>query len=172
MSPLRSRCLGIAMIAVALLGPGCAGYRLGSMLPPDIKSVAVPTFVNRTTEPLAEVEATRAVIQEFQKDGSLKVMPEGQADAVLRVTLTDYDLAPVSFRSDKRTAAREYRVTMLASVELVRCSDQAVVARHPRAKGEAVFELAGDLSSAKLRSLPEASEDLAHNIVEKVVEAW
>ena len=172
MSLLRSLCLSLVVTAGALLGHGCAGYRLGSMLPPDIKSVAVPTFVNRTLEPMAEVEATRAAIQEFQKDGSLKVMPEGESDAVLRVTLTDYSLKPVSYRSDKRSAAREYRVTMIASVELVRCSDQAVVARHPRAKGEAVFELAGDLSSAKLRVLPEVSEDLAHSIVEKVVEAW
>ena len=39
-------------------------------------------------------------------------------------------------------------------------------------RGEYVFPVAGDLSSSKLRGLPLAAEDLAHNLVEKVVEAW
>lgn len=171
MKPSRSLPL-LALALTALLSSGCAGYRLGSMLPKDIKSVSVPTFVNHTAEPTIESETTRAVIEEFQKDGSLEVLPEGQADAQLRVTLTDYTLSPVAYRKDKRTAASEYRVTIHASVELVRTSDQSVVARHPRAKGEAVFDLAGDLSSAKRRVLPQVSEDLAHSIVETVVEAW
>lgn len=162
----------LALACASLLGSGCAGYRLGSMLPKDIKSVSVPTFVNHTSEPTIESEATRAVIEEFQKDGSLEVLPEGQADAQLRVTLNDYTLSPVAYRKDKRTAASEYRVTIHASVELVRMSDQSVVARHPRTKGEAVFDLAGDLSSAKRRALPQVCEDLAHRIVETVVEAW
>ena len=52
---------------------GCVGlgYRLGSSLPPDIRSVYVPVFVNRTGEPRVETEATRAAKQEFQRDGTL-----------------------------------------------------------------------------------------------------
>ena len=56
--------------ALTLLLTGCTGYRLGSMLPPEIKTVYVPTFANQTTEPLLEMEATDAVIVEFQQDGS------------------------------------------------------------------------------------------------------
>ncbi len=163
--------LRIAAAAVLLSTTGCA-YRLGSMLPPDIKTVAIPTVLNKTTEPLIEVEVTRATIQEFQKDGSLEVAGVDEADAILRAAIVEYRLTPVSYRREKRTTANEYRLTMIVALELVRRSDDAVIARSNRAKGETVFELTGDLSSAKRRALPDAAEDLAHSIVEKVVESW
>lgn len=47
---------------------GCAGYKLGSNLPPGILSVAVPVFVNQTGQPSLETITTGAVIEEFQKD--------------------------------------------------------------------------------------------------------
>ncbi len=39
-------------------------------------------------------------------------------------------------------------------------------------KGDATFEMFGDLSSAKREALPDAAKDLAHKIVESVVEYW
>ena len=60
------------MLAIVLTG--CASYQLGSMLPNDIKTVYVPTFINKTGEPMIESEATQAAIRELQKDGSLKVV--------------------------------------------------------------------------------------------------
>ena len=54
-----------AVLALSTL-PGCTSYRLGSMLPPGVKTVYVPTFVNETSEPFIEVDATRATIQALQ----------------------------------------------------------------------------------------------------------
>ena len=161
----------IAVVAVTSL-VGCAGYKLGSMLPGDIQTVFIPTFVNKSKEPLLEVEATSATIEEFQKDGSLEVTDEASADTVLKVTLTEYTLTPLAYRKDKTTAAKEYRLTVYATMSLERKSDGSVIAEHPSVKGEADFLLLGDMSSSKLQALPKAAEDLAHHIVEKVVEAW
>ena len=163
--------LAILGLSIALL-PGCAGYRLGSMLPDDVKSVYIPTFVNKSKEPLLEVETTSAAVEEFQKDGSLEVTTEEAADSVLKVQLLEFALQPVAYRRDVKTATEEYRLTIFASVSLTRKSDGSVIAQHPRVKGEATFELAGDMSSAKLRAIPTAAQDLAHSIVEKVVESW
>jgi hypothetical protein len=174
---MRSKAvLSATLVLAALVGmtglTGCAGYRLGSMLPPDIKSVYVPTFVNKTKEPLLEVETTSATIEEFQVDGSLKIADANTADAVLEVTLVDFDLDPISFRKDEETAAREYRMNITATVVLRRTSDNVIVAEAPRVVGDTTFQLLGNLTSSKLRALPAASEDLAHKIVEQVVETW
>ena len=162
-----------ALLAAALLA-GCAGYRLGSMLPADIKTIHVPTFVNKTKEPQIESATTSAAIQEFQKDGSLKIADQGRADAILKVTLTDFRIDPVAFRSQQleRTAAKQYRMTIFASIVMTRRSDDTVIAENPRVYGEYVFDVVGDLSSSKLTALRPTAEDLAHNIVEKVVETW
>ena len=61
------------VIASCLWFNGCAGYQLGSMLPPDIKTVHVPNFTNKTQEPFIVTETTKAVLEELQLDGSLEL---------------------------------------------------------------------------------------------------
>ena len=162
----------VAIAFVATLLPGCAGYRLGSMLPPDIKTVHVPTFINQTAEPQIEMEATRSALAEFQRDGSLKLTAESDADAILQVKLTDYRLTPLQYNNTRLTAATEYRITLYASIMLTRRSDHKVIVEHPRCYGESTFPMIGDLSSSKRVGLPKAAKDLAHDIVQKVTEVW
>jgi hypothetical protein len=164
--------LALAVLALGL--PGCAGYRVGSMLPPDIKTVHVPTFVNKTKEPLLEVDTTAAVIEEIQKDGSLLIAKKDDADSILEVTLIDFSLDPVSYRkeSSNLTAARQYRMTITVSYVLRRTADDTIASESASLAGDFVFELIGDLSSSKLRGIPGASADLAHKIVERLVETW
>lgn len=162
----------LAICTVSLLTSGCAGYRLGSMLPADIKTVYVPTFVNKTREPLIEVQTTQKAIQEFQRDGSLKVASRETADAILEVTILDYDTVPVRYDSDRRSTAETYRLWLTAQVVMKRTKDGTVIAENARIRGQTVFEVFGDLTSSKTRALPLAAEDLAHNIVETVVEVW
>lgn len=158
-----------AVMAFALAG--CFGYRLGSTLPPDLRTVYVPMFVNECREPLVEVETTKAVIGEFQKDGTLRVKNEGNADSVLEVTLTDYFLEPVRYDRDNPKATSEYRLRIKAHIIFKRTgSDDMLVSE--MVEGETVFDPGADLFSSKRSALPKAADDLAHDIVEKVVEYW
>jgi len=168
----RFHLLSMGCLLLGLLQTGCAGYKVGSMLPGDIKSVYVPTFVNRTGEPLIENDTTQAVIQEFQRDGSLRIAGEADADAVLNVVLTEYRLEAVAFRKDVRTAAQQYRLYIVANIVMRRTADQSVVVEAPAVVGKYVFDVTGDLSSSKLTANPEAARDLAYNIVQRLVEYW
>lgn len=170
---MNTSCLKyLLLIPLALWQTGCAGYRLGSMLPADVASVYVPSVVNKTTEPLIEIDVTQAIIQNIQQDGSLKVVNAEDADTVLTVELTGYALEPVAYRKDVRSAAEQYRINLTASMVLRRTSDESVVAESPRVKGSAVFDVLGDLSSSKLTGNPEAADDLATRIVQRIVEYW
>lgn len=151
---------------------GCVGYKLGSNLPPGIRSVAVPVFVNETGEPALETLTTSATIQEFQKDGSLKVVDRGSADTVVEVTLKKYSLTPLRYRSDRITTAREYRLTLVADVVWKKLPGQEVLARTTKVEGYKDFEALADLPSARRDALPDAAADLAHRIVRTIVEYW
>jgi hypothetical protein len=163
----------ISMPILAVVLTGCASYQLGSMLPDDIKTVYVPTFINKTSEPMIETEATQAAIRELQKDGSLKVVgtPE-EADTLLTVTLTNYQLTPLKYEADLKTTADQYRLTLTAQVVLTRRTTDKVMSENPRIQGETDFPIAGDFTTSKKRGLPTAAADLAHNIVESIVEIW
>lgn len=171
MSNLR---LGVSltMVALVLVLSGCVGYQLGGTLPPGITSIYVSAFVNESREPQIETQTTRATIQEFQRDGSLKVTSREQADAILEVTLTGFRLDPLRYRQDQALTAQEYRQKITARIVLKRRGLNGEIVLDRTVQGEATFDLVGDLSSSKDRALPEASRDLAHDIVECIVEYW
>ncbi len=164
---------GYALACCVLLAAGCVGYRLGSMLPPGVETVYVPTVQNQTGEPFIESEVTSALIRRIQTDGSLRVVGrEAEADTVLYVTLQDYALNPITFERGPSGRADEYRITLIGSMSLVRTGTGAVVAEHPEARGEATAPAAGDLASARRNAMPGAAEDLARDIVRRIVEYW
>jgi len=167
-----SRCaLWIAVSALALGACGCVGYRLGSTLPPGVESVHVPTFVNKTDEPLLETDTTRAAIQEFQRDGTLRIAGPGEADATLAATLVTLELKPLRYEKDRAKTTQEYRLKIKADIVFQRTSSGEVLLSR-RVEGESTFEPRGDLASAKRAAMPEAASDLAHDIVESIVEYW
>lgn len=151
---------------------GCVGYKLGSTLPSDIQTVYVPTFINETDEPLLEVDVTRATIQEIQREGSLRLASEEDADTILEVRILTMTLDPIAFDQLRRAAAEEYRLTITAALLLTRRTTGEIVAEHPGVYGNATFLMTGDLTSAKQSAIPRASRDLAHQIVTQMVEVW
>ena len=160
-----------ALAALVMLS-GCVGYTVGSNLPPGVETVYVPTFTNKTGEPELETETTRAAIQELQKDGTLRVVGEAEADTILNVTLTKFRMEPVRFERESPTASSEYRMHLTATVSLTRTKDGTVVAKADKVVGKEDFVRAGSLAAAKQNVLPDAADDLAHQIVKSVVEFW
>ena len=71
--------LGLLFLGVLLLA-GCGPYHLGTTLPDNMRTVFVPTFVNRTNEPGIEIDVTNAVITRFRVDGNLAPVSEKEAD--------------------------------------------------------------------------------------------
>jgi hypothetical protein len=162
----------LAALALCMgLASGCVGYRLGSTLPPGIESVYVPTFQNESGEPLLETQTTGAAIQELQKDGTLRVRDKSGADAMLEVTLISFTLEPLRYERDQSKTTNEYRMRIRAEILFTRLRDGSVLSKRT-VEGEATFEPSGSLTTAKREALPEASRDLAHDIVENIVEYW
>lgn len=173
MTPTRIRATLLFSALLILFTSGCAGYRLGSMLPADIRTVYVPTCINKTTEPLIENNVTRAIMAEIQMNGSLKlVSDESAADTVLEVTLINFWLDPVAYAKNSSATTREYRMNIRASFHLLRRADNTVLVESPGLTGWKDFEMTGDMTTSKSVALRPAAEDLGRRIVDQIVEAW
>lgn len=166
------KCIKIFLLWVsALIAAGCANYQLGSTLPETVQSVGIEVL-NRTDEPSVEVDVVKALRAEFQRDGRLAVRPAREADTILRVTLTGYDLNALAFDRRRGSLAREYRVVLRASSVLCSREHEDVLVETPEIVGESEFSYSADLSSAKRRALPGAARDLARKAVSRVTTAW
>ena len=161
-----------AAVLLLLLSAGCANYRLGSMLPDDIRTVYMPTCLNQTTEPLIEQDVTQAILSQIQMDGSLRVASEDTADTILEVTLTKFWLDPVAYESGDSSTANQYRMSILASFVLYRRVDHSVVVESPSITGWSDFNFSGDMTSSKNVALRPAAADLGRRIVERLVQFW
>ena len=162
----------VAAALLLLFAAGCANYRLGSMLPKDIRTVYVPTCRNQTPEPLIEQDVTRAVLSQIQMDGSLRVASESDADVVLEVTLNRFWLDQVAYEAGSASTANQYRMSIKASFVLYRRSDRSVVVESPSVTGWYDFEFAGDMSSSKAIALQPTADDLGRRIISQIVQYW
>lgn len=105
--------LALLVAAACLLG-GC-GYSLvgkGSNLPADIQAVFVQPLENETKRSQVEQILTEAMINELVTRRRFEILnsPEG-ADAILRGTVTDFTVRPVSFDSDGLANSFEVLIT-------------------------------------------------------------
>ena len=165
----REKTILLAVICIMFFSAGC-GYRVGSLLPADIKTIAIPMFKNKTSEPELEIRVTNGIIQEFIIDGTLDVVEEGPANTLLIGEIIDYRREPVRF--SKEEVANEYRliITVRATFVDLRYGTTTTMWENPRIEGEATFYVGSSLPESEQLIIPEVVRDLAHQVVEKVVE--
>ena len=162
-----------AMILLAGIFCGCSalGYRLGTTLPRGISSIHVPVMKNTSRKPRIEDNATQTLISEFQRDGTLRIADRRGADTVIETVIYDYRLEPLRYSEDRSKTTSEYRLRIKARVVFKRTNPEQVL-RRDTVEGESAFKPGNDLVQAERTALPEAVNDLAHNIVEFVVDYW
>ena len=103
---------------ILLLISGC-GYTLVGQgnLPDHIKTIAIPIFVNKTPEEGVEEIITQEVIEQFVKGGKVRLVSEGNADALLKGTITAYKADDVA-SYDENNEVASYKLKITVDIEL------------------------------------------------------
>lgn len=161
----------LSTIAIAMVISGCANYRLGTTLPAHLKTISIGTFQNQTVEPNIESRITSAVRREFQRDGQLAIVSEGNGDIILTGILTSYDVSPLLYEKNNPNTTRRYQAEIICKVEAVeRATGKTLVSSS--VSGDITFPAAGDVVTARRNSLDAVAKDLAKEVVDAVVSAW
>lgn len=114
--------LSVAVLALALAAGGCL-YSLsgGGGLPEHIDTVYVPPVQNETSRFTLTERLTQSLLEAVRGRLGGQLAAEGNADAIIRVTLTGYDDRAMNFEAREGVGAEVFqrRVTLVASVEIV-----------------------------------------------------
>jgi hypothetical protein len=158
---------------VPAVAGSCAYSTSTALLPPHLKTVAIPVFENETTEYTLEQEVTDAVIKRFVADNHLRVVDERSANAVVRGKVTVYRNS--IFGISNVSLAQEYRVTIGVSVvfkDLVKnreiWSDDNLV----KTANYYVQNVPGQEAKTELDGRKEAISKIADEILSRTVETW
>lgn len=168
-------CCFLAVASCLLLSLGC-GYHLagkGERLPPDVKSIAVPIFVNETPRFRIEQKLAAAVTRELIERTKFQVTPNpAQADAVLKGTVKDARSGVVTF--DLQTGrATTLQIQVVAAVELVDAHTKQVLFSNPNYVFREEYQVSQstpELFEEDQPALDRLSRDLARTLVTEILE--
>jgi len=174
---------GCAILAVCLAAHGC-GYTARSLLPSDMKTIYVENFANkipiseptsdmrmyRGYRPRMEFDVTKAIVDRFLYDGSLKVVSTKDADLILNGELIDYVKEPL--RYDRDNNIEEYRVRLVTDLRLTDTKKGVEMWHEKGFAGETTFRTGGSLAKDEASAVNDVAVDLARRVVERTIEGW
>jgi outer membrane lipopolysaccharide assembly protein LptE/RlpB len=165
-----------ALAVLVLLSTGC-GYHIAgkaNLLPSDLRTLAVPAFVNQTQTYKIEQLLTAAVVQEFSTRTTYRVVTQpDSADAVLRGTVLTTSTTPLTYDS-KTGRAASVLVIVSMSVSL-KDKQGKVLYQNPSYVFREQYQVSQELSSFFEEDSPafqRLSREFARTLVSNVLEAF
>jgi len=168
-------CLLLLALGV-LTSPLSCGYHVagrGDRLPPDIKTIAVPTFVNQSSKFRIEQKLAAAVTREFVERTKFRITPNpAAADAVLKGTVKDVRSGVITF--DLTTGrASSLQIQVTADVKIEDLHSKKVVYANPNfvfREEYQVSQTTSGLFQEDQAALDRLSRDIARTLVTEVLE--
>ncbi|HET9179761.1 MAG TPA: LptE family protein [Terriglobia bacterium] len=175
MKPL-SRAIAAALAVCSILLTVACGYRVAgasTRLPPDIKTIAVPVFANKSTRFRIEQQVAAAVTREFIQRTSFRITPDlAGADAELKGTINAVHSGVLTF--DPNTGrATTFQIQVTADVELIDFHTRKVLFSNPNYvfRGEyQVSQSTTALFEEDQPALERLSQDFARTLVTDIIE--
>jgi outer membrane lipopolysaccharide assembly protein LptE/RlpB len=172
---LRRHCLLPLALGVLTFLP-CCGYQVagrGNRLPPDIKTIAVPIFVNQSSTFRIEQKLAAAITREFIERTKFRITPNPTgADAVLKGTVKDVRSGVITF--DLTTGrASSLQIQVTADVKLEDLHSKKVVYANPNfvfREEYQVSQTTSGLFEEDQAALDRLARDVARTLVTEVLE--
>lgn len=161
-----SRRRGIAALAAIVWAIAGCGYSFQGTLPPHIKTIAVPMFVNRTNQPAVESVITRAIVDAFATNGRLRVVRREDADALLEGEVIAYTLGAIAV--DPSLVVQQYRLAVTLSLRMRDLRHNQVLFQRASFTEQADFRVAGSVAqtlSVEAGALQQAATEIGRSVV-------
>jgi outer membrane lipopolysaccharide assembly protein LptE/RlpB len=171
------RC-AIAVLTLSCIVMGGCGYHTAAAatrIPPDVRTIAIPAFVNKTQTYKVEQQITQAVVREMITRTKYRVVYDttSDADATLRGTVTQTELSPLTYDSQTGRASSAV-VTVHVSVDLVDSHGKTLFA-NPNFTFREQYQVSREISSffaEESPALSRLSRDFAQSLVAQILESY
>jgi outer membrane lipopolysaccharide assembly protein LptE/RlpB len=162
--------------ALCVISAGCGYHTAGraNLLPSDLRTIAVPAFVNQTQTYKIEQTLTAAVVQEFTTRTKYRITSDSSsADATLRGTVLSTSTSPLTYDSKTGRAAT---VLVLVSMNVSLTDHQGrMLYQNPSYIFREQYQISQELSSFFEEDSPafqRLSHEFARTLVSNILEAF
>jgi outer membrane lipopolysaccharide assembly protein LptE/RlpB len=167
----------LALLALLIIGAGCGYHTAGHavQLPENVRTIAIPAFVNDTTTYRIEQLLTTSVVREFTTRTHYHILndPSEAADATLRGVVLSASSSPLTYNSATGQAAS---VLVVVSMKVSLTDRQGkVLYQNPAYLFREQYEVSQDLASFFEEDSPafrRLSQDFARTLVSNILEGF
>lgn len=164
------------LLAVSsLLFATSCGYHVGSMMHPQIKTIAIADVKNETKEPNLSAVVRGNLAEQFQTDGSLKLTTLGKADCIVYCRILKVENVAIrydSYDDDQTFRPAEFAIGITAEFQVLIPGRGDPLIPMRQVHGQANYQYNADPAVGRLNGAKQASYNLARKIVQYTTEAW
>ena len=164
-----------------LLSSGCQ-YHVGSVMHPQVSSIAVGVIANDTGEPSFSSILRGQLSEQFMRDGSLRLTDVGKADAVVEGEIVKYRTRKLARSEVREDRARDedsdayqtviYRAEVFVTYRVRVPGYETPLLKDVRVTGTADFSRFPDMIIPRQAAFRQALNDAALQICSSVTEGW
>ena len=165
----QTRIIAALLLAVPMLS-GCGYYSTSGRKAGDVQKLYIPFLENETAEPDIEIDITQRVIEAIEKEGTLKVTPDSDADAVLEGSVVEYANVPFTFSNELQ--ADQYRLVIGLKVSLFDREANSYLWQEKGIRAQANYYLETSTENTYEKALADIYRDLVEEILGATVEEW
>ena len=165
----------LAAAALTVLLSGGCGYRIGSLMHPQIHSIAIAPVTNETVAYNVGPQVRALLCETFQQDGSLQLKREGNADCILYARVISIGFSQSAWSSnydDESYIPTEWRVTVTIEYSVVIPGELTPLIPARNVSGSTTFMTGADMETGRMSGIRQAAFEAAKQIVHQVTEGW
>ena len=159
----KALCLS-AIVLTAICG--CRSYTWKSWIPEDMRSVAVPVFVNETAVTELGPIAARQVLREFQREGTFAIKTGDDAALEIQGVIKRIGGSAVSFNRRSGLRHSSYDFTADVEVSIIDKRKGRVVIDNRKYTARTTYAANQDILTARRDAAHRLAEDLARQVVD------
>jgi TolB-like protein len=157
-------------IVICWIGIAACGYHFLGVednLPPEIRSIAIPVFENRSSEPRIENDFTNDLIFEFTRSKQLAIAEKKDADVILTGIIMQIGTETIAYTA--KVASSEQRVYVRLHLQLRRSDNGEILWSDPLFYEKEEFRVASDKvqteanKRAAIKLIAERTAEKIHN---------
>lgn len=150
-----------------LVAVSCGVYTFSPSALGGIKSLAIPLFENQTTESGLREDLTDRLSRAFVDDNTLRVVPEGGADAILRGSVISYSREAYTY--SEAEVVSEYIVRIGINVEFAEKKSGKIIWEEKNMSNWGTYDSA---TQSEDDGKEMAIGKLVEDILNKTVKGW
>ena len=160
-------------LSVLLFMTGC-GYHMGSIMHPQVQSIAIAPVVNESLAYNAAADMRGMLSEQVMRDGSLKLTDLKTADCILHARVLDVSYSKIDDDSYNSQIFRpsEWRITVRAEFEVIIPGKREPLVSRRVVVGTADIQALADLEGSRMQGTRYACFNAAERIIQAITEAW